>query len=90
MGFGVERFDARGRLLWSSLPPGSSSDCIGQWCGFEEMTWYEYGDGTNGVPDGALKRVVLSDPYSLTRYTDFLYDSRGKLAALRDEDGYQT
>ncbi len=78
MGFGVERFDDAGRLVYSDLP------------GTGGPVHYEYGDGTDGVPDGALKRVVFSEPYSLTRYTDFIYDSRGKLAALRDEDGYET
>ncbi len=78
MGAGLERFDAEGRLVWSDLP------------GTGGPVHYEYGDGTDGVPAGALKRVIFSDPYSLTRYTDFLYDSRGKLAALRDEDGYET
>lgn len=75
LGSGLERFDAEGRLQYSDLP------------GTPGPVRYEYGDGTDGVPEGALKRVVFSGPDS---HTDFVYDSRGKLAALRDEDRYET
>ncbi len=78
-------FDTEGRLVQSVVFRWEDSSI--------RRTYFLYGDGSGGIPAGALARIVLGPDTpgpDLPWFVDFEYDTAGRLSAIVDPDGYRT